>query len=121
MRHHLPGCADGNWTIQPYFIIKIPDSRSPYLRDHNAYDTFNIFRHYENLLMQYTEIFFSETVLTSTHSLFWIKNKKNRYTPVNPSFTIQKWGLRGYSLHGHVFLMLQAFLERSMSSDFYLL
>ena len=38
-------------------------------------------------------------------SLFWSKNKKNRYTPAYPSFTIQKWGLWGYSLHGHVFLM----------------
>ena len=28
-------------------------------------------------------------------SMFWSKNKKNRYTPANPSFTIQKWGLRG--------------------------
>ena len=37
--------------------------------------------------------------------MFWSKNKKNRYTPANPSFTIEKWGLRGYSLHGHVFLM----------------
>ena len=34
-------------------------------------------------------------------SMFWSKNKKTRYTPAYPS----KWGLRGYSLHGHVFLM----------------
>ena len=27
------------------------------------------------------------------------------YTPVHPSFTIQKWGVRGYSLHGLVFVM----------------
>ena len=39
-------------------------------------------------------------------SMFWSKNKKNMYTPVNPSFTIQKWGVRGYSLHGLVFVML---------------
>ena len=39
-------------------------------------------------------------------SMFWSKNKKNRYTPANPSFTIKNWGLEGYSLHGHVFLML---------------
>ena len=38
--------------------------------------------------------------------MFWIKNKKIRNTPANPSFAIQKWGLRGYSLHGQVFLML---------------
>ena len=27
------------------------------------------------------------------------------YTPVNPSLTIQKWGLRGSKLYGHVFVM----------------
>ena len=27
------------------------------------------------------------------------------YTPVNPSFTIYKWGVRGCSLHGRVFVM----------------
>ena len=27
------------------------------------------------------------------------------YTPVNPSFTIQKWGLRGSNLYRHVFVM----------------
>ena len=27
------------------------------------------------------------------------------YTPVNPSFSIQKWGVRGCSLHGLVFVM----------------
>ena len=37
--------------------------------------------------------------------MFWSKNKKNRYTPAYPSFDIQKWGLRGCTLHGHVFLM----------------
>ena len=38
-------------------------------------------------------------------SMFWSKNKENRYTPVYPSFTILMWGMRGYTLHGHVFLM----------------
>ena len=38
-------------------------------------------------------------------SMFWSKNKKNRYTPAYPSFAILKWGSRGYTLHGHVFLM----------------
>ena len=28
------------------------------------------------------------------------------YTPLNPSFTIQKWGLRGSKLYRHVFVML---------------
>ena len=37
--------------------------------------------------------------------MFWIKNKKNSYTPANPSFSIEKWGIRGYIFHGDVFLM----------------
>ena len=27
------------------------------------------------------------------------------YTPLNPSFTIQKWGLRGSKLYRYVFVM----------------
>ena len=38
-------------------------------------------------------------------SMFWSKNKKIMYTPVNPSFTIYKWEVRGSSFHGHVFVM----------------
>ena len=30
---------------------------------------------------------------------------KIMYTPVNPSFTIQNWGLRGSELYRHVFLV----------------
>ena len=37
---------------------------------------------------------------------FWIKNKKNRYTPVNPSFYYINVGFKGYTLQGHVFMML---------------
>ena len=37
-----------------------------------------------------------------SQSMFW---GKNRYTPVYPSFAIEKWGSRGYTLHGHVFVM----------------
>ena len=29
------------------------------------------------------------------------------YTPVNPSFTIYKWGVRGCTLNGHVSMMLR--------------
>ena len=46
-------------------------------------------------------------------SMFWINNKKNRYTPANPSFSIYKWGLRGYTFHGHVFLMEQQVITES--------
>ena len=72
--------------------------------------------HYENTPMQYTENFlvvkmenFTETILIfflflaqnidcgytlepPRRSMFLSKNKKNRYTPAYPSFTIQKWG-----------------------------
>ena len=41
-------------------------------------------------------------VLMSTHKLFLIKNKKNRYTIV---LLYQSGGLRGYTLHGHVTLI----------------
>ena len=30
---------------------------------------------------------------------------KNMNTPVNPRFSIYKWGIRGYSLHEHVLMM----------------
>ena len=70
--------------------------------------------HYENLPMQYTEIFSGvkfedfiekililllfllKTLIVGTRggsnkypqSMFWSKNKKNCYTPANPSFAI---------------------------------
>ena len=53
-------------------------------------------------------------------SMFWSKSKKNRYTPAYPSFAIKKWGSRGYTLHGHVFLMnlkIVKFLRRTNVTD----
>ena len=48
-----------------------------------------------------------EAVLTSTHILcFWAEITILMYTPVNPSFTIEKWVLRGSNLYRHVFVML---------------
>ena len=42
-----------------------------------------------------------------THNLcFSAEIKKITYTPVNPSFTIQKWGLRGSKLYRHVFVII---------------
>ena len=38
-------------------------------------------------------------------SMFWAEIWKIMYTPVNPSFTIWKWGLRGSTLYRHVFVM----------------
>ena len=37
-------------------------------------------------------------------SMFWRKIRKKVH-PCIPSFTIQKWGIRGYLIHGHVLLM----------------
>ena len=38
--------------------------------------------------------------------MFWAEIRKIIYTPVNPSFTIYKWGLRGSKLYSHVFVMV---------------
>ena len=38
-------------------------------------------------------------------SMFWAEIRKIIYTPVNPTFTIWKWGLRGSALYRHVFVM----------------
>ena len=46
----------------------------------------------------------TEVVLTSTYDLYFrAKNKKNMYTPVNPSWV----GVKGSTLHGHVSMMFQ--------------
>ena len=57
-------------------------------------------------------------------SMFWSKNKKNRYTPAYPSFTILKCGLRGYTFYGHVFPIISGFDDISCEktvevSDYY--
>ena len=41
----------------------------------------------------------------STHNLCFRAKIRKMYTPVNPSFTILKWGTRGYTLHGLVIMM----------------
>ena len=47
--------------------------------------------------------------------MFLSRNKKIMYTPVNPSFIIQKWGLRGSKLYRHVFVMDQIFLYANIT------
>ena len=39
-------------------------------------------------------------------SMFWVKNKKNRYNLEYSTFIIEKWGSEGYTFNGHVILML---------------
>ena len=38
-------------------------------------------------------------------SMFWSKNKKNRYTPLYPSFANIKLGYKGVFITGLIFLM----------------
>ena len=38
-------------------------------------------------------------------SMFLVEKRKIMYTPVNPSFTIYNWGLRGSILYRYVFVM----------------
>ena len=42
--------------------------------------------------------------------MFWSKNKKKYVYPCIPQFFYIKWGLRGYTFHGHVFLMVKFLL-----------
>ena len=39
-------------------------------------------------------------------SMFGAEISKIMYTPVNPSFTIKRWGLRGSKLYRYVFVMI---------------
>ena len=44
------------------------------------------------------------------------------HTPVNPSFTIEKWGVRGSSLHGHVIMMnYLSIVKRSACAVWYVI
>ena len=47
-------------------------------------------------------------------SLFWSKNKTNRYTPANPSFFYVKAGYRWVYITGHVILMLNDALSSAV-------
>ena len=48
-------------------------------------------------------------VRTASSTIIYVldqkKKKKTMYTPVYPSLTLQKFGLSGYTFHGHVFLV----------------
>ena len=39
--------------------------------------------------------------------MFWSKNKKNSYIPLHTPVLLYKRGLRGYTLHRYVFVILQ--------------
>ena len=95
----------------------------------NSEDNVSVSIPYENLSMQYTEVSFKKRKLKIplensdfikyfaqkihrrggsnqyTQCMFWIRSKKSMYTRLYPSLTISKWGFRGYTFHGHVFLI----------------
>ena len=55
-------------------------------------------------------------------SMFWIKHMKNWYTSAYFSYTIRKWGIRVYSLDGH--LMSLEYVEKyvyPLKPHFYLI
>ena len=62
----------------------------------------------ENFQLKIFDIFliFAQNI-DCGYTMFWSKNKKNMYIPAYLSFSIQKWGMRGYTLYGHVFLMFE--------------
>ena len=50
---------------------------------------------------------YTEAVLTSTHNLCYrAKISKIMCTSVNPSFTVQKWGVGGSTIYGHVSMIM---------------
>ena len=52
--------------------------------------------------------------------MFLGRNKKNNVFPVNPSFTIQKLGLKGSKLHRYVFVMIVSLVEWPLiKAEFY--
>ena len=62
----------------------------------------------------------TEAVLTSTHNLcFRAKIRKNVY-PGKPHFSYKKWGVRGYTLQGHVFMMATGRFMRFLTVASYL-
>ena len=49
----------------------------------------------------------------SIHNLCFTVKIRKMYTPVHPRFTMLKWGVRGYTSHGHVILMLQVIFQKT--------
>ena len=43
---------------------------------------------------------------------------RKKYTPVNPSFTISKWGVMGCSLYGLVFVIYSVIVLFNLKSEF---
>ena len=53
-------------------------------------------------------------------SMFYINNKKKNVYPCTPQFYYKKWGERGCSLHGLVFVMYRAFSLILNQTKYYL-
>ena len=64
----------------------------------------------------------AKAVLTSIHNLFfWAEIRKNNVYPVNPSFTIFEWDLRGSKLYMYVFVMKCIMYTQSLLFIFFYL
>ena len=66
----------------------------------------------ENCVYFYTWLFlnhysFAEAVLTSTHNLCFGAKIRNIGIPLQTPVLLYKIGVKGYTFHGHVFLMQQ--------------
>ena len=53
----------------------------------------------------FLNIFFQGGSNKYPQSMFWIENKKNRYSPASLIYFYIKVGYDGYTFHGHVFLV----------------
>ena len=83
-------------------ILKILQTKQGKFSDKNS-DIFLIFA--QNIDCGFSLEPPHPAVLTSTHNLCIVsKIRKIMYTPVNPRFTIEKWGLRGSKLFRRVFV-----------------
>ena len=62
----------------------------------------------ENFQIKNSDIFHisAQNIDCGYNLCFWAEIRKIMYTPVNPSFTIWKWGLRGSKLCRYVFMMI---------------
>ena len=52
-------------------------------------------------------------------SMFWAELRKLMYTPLNPSLTILKWGLRGTKLYRYVFVIYRHWVLCFVSSQLF--
>ena len=81
-------------------------------KKHFHYENTPIYGNFTSKSWKFSDTKNSDIFHISTHNLcFWAEIRKITYTPVNPSFTIQKRGLRASKLHRRVFVILLFFAD----------